>query len=124
MLTLGVIWRFVGGNTIVTYAVIALIAAGSLWGWGLHKYESGKSAGASQERAAWVAQREEDQAKQLAKAAADQRKIDQIEADNQALEGQLAESQNALEEAIHAAGADQKPALPKSIAHALNGIGH
>lgn len=112
-----------GLSTIAVYAVIALIAGGSFLGYGALKYHSGKTAGATQERQAWIDQREEDKAKQLAKAAADQRKIDQIEAENLALEGRLAETQIALDEAIKAEGADQKPALPKSISKALNGVG-
>ena len=100
---------------------VALLLGARLW---LAAHDASVyAAGASHERQAWIDQREEDKAKQLAKAAADQRKIDQIEADYLALQGQLAETQNALEEAIKSEGADQKPAVPKSIAHALNGVG-
>ena len=110
-------------SAVIAYAVIAALAAGGFWGYGAYKYHEGKTAGAAGERAAWVAQREEDQAKQLAKAAADQRQIDQLEAEYLAIQGQLTETQNALEEAIHAEGADQKPAMSKNVAKALNGVG-
>ena len=109
--------------SIAVYAIIAALAGGALWTYGYHKYSAGYAAGSSQERAAWIAQREEDQAKQLAKVAADQRRIDQIEAENAALESQLANTQEALETAIHVDGADQKPAMSKGVARALNGVG-
>jgi hypothetical protein len=120
---IGAIARFLGLDALIVYAIIAALAGGGIWAWSQHRYNVGYNAGSVHERALWVAQREEDKAKQLAKVAADQRKIDQIEADNLALEGQLAATQEALEIAIHAEGADQKPALPKSIAKALNGVG-
>lgn len=120
---MGVIARFLGLDTLVVYAIIALLAGGGFWAWSVHKYNAGYSAGSAHERQAWVNQREEDQAKQLAKVAADQRKINQIEADYLALQGQIAETQNALDEALAADGADQKPAMPKSVAKALNGVG-
>lgn len=107
----------------IDIAALCVLAFLSVQLWGAHKYNAGYSAGSAHERQAWVDQREEDQAKQLAKVAADQRKINQIEADNLALQGQLAETQAALETAIHAEGADQKPAMSKNVAKALNGVG-
>ena len=100
---------------------VALLLGARLW---LSAHDASVyAAGSAHERQAWIDQREEDKAKQLAKAAADQRQIDQIEADYRALQGQLAETQTALDEAIKAEGADQKPALPKSISKALNQVG-
>jgi len=110
-------------NTILAYLAAAAICVALFFGYGAREFYKGRAEGASVERAAWVAQREEDQAKQLAKAASDQRQIDQIEADYLAIQGQLAETQTALEEAIKSEGADQKPALPKSLARAINGAG-
>jgi uncharacterized protein HemX len=110
-------------SAIIAYAVIAALAGGALWGYGAWKYHEGKTQGVSQERIAWEEQRKRDLAKQAAKIAEDQRKIDQIEAENQALESQLANTQEALETAIHAEGADQKPAMSKNVARALNGVG-
>ncbi|MBZ9922271.1 hypothetical protein LB579_31845, partial [Mesorhizobium sp. BR1-1-7] len=103
---IGTIARFLGLDTLLVYAIMALLAGGGIWAWSAHKYSQGYSAGSAHERQAWIDQREEDKAKQLAKAAADQRKINQIEADYLAAQGQLAEAQAALEEAIHAEGAD------------------
>lgn len=110
-------------SSLIAYAVIAALAAGGFWAWSTYQYDKGYSVGAAKERAAWVAQREEDQAKQLAKAAADQRQINQLEADYLAIQGQLTETQNALEDAIHTEGADKKPAMSKSVAKALNEVG-
>lgn len=110
-------------SSLIAYALIAALAGGGIWAWSAHKYSQGEAAGTARERQAWVDQREEDKAKQLAKAAADQRRIDQIEADYLAVQGQLAETQIALDEAIKTEGADRKPALPRSISKALNGVG-
>lgn len=120
---IGALLRWCGIPQILIYILLVVAVAGLIFGYGALEYSKGKSAGTATERAAWVAQREEDKAKQLAKAASDQRRIDQIEADNLALQSQLAETQNALEEAIHAEGSDQKPALPKALSKALNGVG-
>jgi len=109
-------------SSLIAYAAIAALAGGALWGYGAWQYHEGKSAGATAERTAWIAQREEDKAKQLAKAAADQRRIDQIEAEYLAVQGQLAETQTALEQAIHAEGADKKPAMSRGVARAVNGV--
>lgn len=87
------------------------------------KYNQGYSTGSAQERIAWEEQRKRDLAKQAARIAEEQRKIDQIEAENAALESQLVNTQEALETAIHADGADQKPAMSKNVARALNGVG-
>lgn len=110
-------------SSLVAYALIAALAAGGFWAWSAHKYHAGYSAGSAHERVAWEEQRKRDLAKQTAKVAEDQRKIDQIEADNLALQGQLAETRAALETAIHAEGADKKPAMSKGVARALNGVG-
>jgi len=110
-------------SAVISYAMIAALAVGGFWAWSAHRYNEGYTAGAAKERSAWVAQREEDEAKQLAKAAADQRAINQIEAEYLSIQGQLADTQSALEEAIHAAGADKKPAISKGVAKALNGVG-
>jgi hypothetical protein len=118
--------KFLGLDSLVIYAIIAVLAGGGIWAWSAHRYNAGYDAGSIHERALWVTQREEDEAKQLAKVAADQRRIDQIEADYLVLQQQTAESlaaQAALEEALKASGADQKPAMPKSVAKALNGVG-
>jgi uncharacterized protein HemX len=110
-------------SAVIAYAVIAALAGGALWGYGHHKYSQGYDAGASHERIAWEEQRKRDLAKQAQKIAQDQAKIDQIEAENAALESQLANTQEALEAAIHADGADQKPAMSKGVAKALNSVG-
>lgn len=87
------------------------------------RYNQGYSAGSAHERIAWEEQRKRDLAKQAARIAEEQRKIDQIEAENAALESQLVNTREALETAIHADGADQKPAMSKKIAKVLNGVG-
>jgi uncharacterized protein HemX len=110
-------------SAVIAYAVIAALAGGGIWAWSAHKYNTGYNAGASHERIAWEEQRKRDLAKQAQKIAQDQAKIDQIEAENAALESQLANTQEALETAIHADGADQKPAMSKGVARALNGVG-
>jgi hypothetical protein len=122
------IGKVTGLNSIVSailgYAIVAALAGGSLWGYGAYKYESGKSVGINQERIAWEETRKRDLAKQAARVASDQARINQIAADNLALQQKLdaEKADAALEVAIRKEAADQKPALPKSIAHALNGV--
>jgi hypothetical protein len=105
------------------YAVVAPLAGGGIWAWSAHRYNVGYDVGQSHERQAWEEQRKRDLAKQAAKVASDQAKIDQIEAENAALERTLDQrrAQAALDAAI-AEAAESKPAIPKSIAKALNGI--
>jgi hypothetical protein len=110
--------------SVSAYALIALIAGGGIWAWSAHRYNVGYDAGQSHERQAWEEQRKRDRAKQAAKVASDQAKIDQIEAENAALEQTLDQrrAQAALDAAVAKEAAENKPAIPKSIAKALNGI--
>ncbi len=105
---------------------VAIVLGARLW-LAAHDasiYSTGKSAGAAIERQAWEKVRREELAKQAAQKAADQARIDQIEADYLALQERLNQerAEAALEEAIRKEQADQKPAIPKSIARALNGV--
>ncbi|MBZ9873066.1 hypothetical protein LB542_19655 [Mesorhizobium sp. BR1-1-9] len=120
---IGTIARALGIDTLLIYAVIALLAGGGIWAWNAHKFNQGYSAGELHERQAWEKERALLERLAEVERKAKQAKIDQIEADNLALEGQLAETQNALEEAIRANGADQRPAMSKGVAKVLNGIG-
>lgn len=110
--------------SIAAYAIIAALAGGGIWAWSAHKFDQGYSAGELHERIAWEKVRDEALAKQAAQKASDQARIDQIEAEYQLLQEQLNQerAENALEEAIRKEAADQKPALPKSISRALNGV--
>ena len=119
------LWVFIGGNTIVTYAVIALIAAGGLWGWGLHKYETGKSAGAAQERSLWQAQRAKDQAALDAAKQAAQDAIDALSSERQIAAQDAKDRQADADLAAAQAASPSKKAicLPKKIGRALNKVG-
>lgn len=110
--------------SIAAYAVIAALAGGGIWAWSAHKYNSGYDAGQSHERIAWEETRKRELAKQAAQKAADQARIDQIEAEYLLLQQQLdaARAEAFLEEAIRKEAQADKPALPKGIAHALNGV--
>lgn len=104
----------------------ALLVAGLLlWGWGESRYHAGKSAGASQERIAWEAQRAIDLAKQAVQKAADQARIDQIEAEYQTLQEQLNQerAEAALEEATRKDNKSDEIAIPRSLSRALNEVG-
>ncbi len=121
---IGVLARFLGLDSLLVYAVIALLAGGGFWAWSAHKYNAGYSAGEIHERQAWEKVQREALAKQAAQKAADQARIDQIEADYLALQERLNQerAEAVLEEAIRKDGQDQRPALPKSISRALNGV--
>lgn len=107
---------YIGGALVVAVLL--------LWGWGTSRYHAGYTAGASQERIAWEAQRAIDLAKQAAQKAADQARIDQIEAEYQTLQEQLNQerAEAALEEVIRKEAAESKPALPKSLGQAINRV--
>jgi hypothetical protein len=113
-----------GLSTIAVYALLALIAGGAFLGYGQLKYQLGKTDGISQERIAWEETRKRELAKQAAQKAADQARIDQIEADYLALQEQLNQkiADDFLEEAIRKDAQDSKPVFPKSVAGALNRI--
>jgi biopolymer transport protein ExbB/TolQ len=111
-------------SSLIAYAIVAALAGGGIWAWSAHRYNVGYAAGEIRERTAWQRQRAIDLAKQAADIADKQRKIDQIEADYHAAQQELeaAKADAALEAAIRKEAADQKPAIPKSIAKALNGV--
>lgn len=111
-------------STAIAYAVIAALAAGGFWGYGAYKHHQGYSLGSAQERAAWEKEKADTLAAQSAQRAADQARIDQIEADYRTLQERVAQehAEAALETAIRKEHADQKPAIPQSIARALNGV--
>jgi hypothetical protein len=111
-------------TTIIAYLVIAAIVGGSFFGYAALKYHAGYSAGSAHERDAWEKEKAATLAAQAAQKAADQAKIDQITADYRALQERerQARAEAALEAAIRKEQADQKPAIPRSISRALNGV--
>jgi len=111
-------------SAVLAYALIAALAGGALWTYGYHKYSTGYAAGSSHERAAWEKEKAETLAAQAAQKAADQARINQIEADYRALQERQSQKQAeaALEAAIRKEQAEQKPAIPRSIARAINGV--
>lgn len=121
---IGTIARFLGLDTLLVYAILALLAGGGIWAWSAHKYTQGYSAGELHERAAWEDVQRKALAAAAAQKAADQARIDQIEADYLALQERLNQkiAEDFLEEAIRKDGQDNKPVFPKSIVRALNGI--
>jgi hypothetical protein len=111
-------------SAILAYTIIAALAGGSLWGYGAYKHHQGYSAGSAHERAAWEKEKAATLAAQAAQKAADQARINQIEADYRALQERESQKQAeaALEAAIRKERAEQKPAIPRSIARAINGV--
>jgi hypothetical protein len=122
---LGTIWRFIGGNTLVTYIVIALAAGGSLWGYGAYKHHEGYRAGAAVERAAWVAQRAKDQAALVAAKRAAQDAIDALSNERQVAAQEAKDRQADADLAAAQAASPSKKAicLPRKVGKALNKIG-
>jgi hypothetical protein len=111
-------------SAVIAYAVIAALAGGGFWGYGAYKHHQGYTAGSAHERAAWEKEKAATLAAQAAQKAADQAKIDQIEADYRTLQERVDQehAEAALEAAIRKERADQKSAIPQSIAKALNEV--
>jgi hypothetical protein len=111
-------------SAVLAYVLIAALAGGGFWGYGAYKHHQGYVAGSAHERAAWEKEKAETLAAQAAQKAADQARINQIESDYRALQERESQKQAeaALEAAIRKENAEQKPAIPQSIAKALNGV--
>lgn len=111
-------------SSLIVYAIILGAVVLGFWGWSAARYHAGYTAGSAHERIAWEKEKAATLAAQAAQKAADQAKIDQITADYRALQEreQQARAEAALEAAIRKEQADQKPAIPRSISRALNGV--
>jgi len=109
-------------SSIAVYAIIALAAGGALWGWNIHKYNQGYTAGTAHERTAWEAQRDKDLAKQAADKRATQAEIDRLEAELQ-LDAQTRKDEQAdvdLKAAQEASPTRSAVCLPREVGRALN----
>lgn len=109
--------------SLAVYAVIALLAGGSLWAWNVHKYNEGYSAGELHERSAWEAE----QRKKIAAAEAE-RQTKQDELDR--LATVAANARNRADAAVASlADASSKSqtkddiGLPRAVGRELNKIG-
>ena len=122
---IGAIWRFIGGNTLLLYGLIALAALGGFWGYGAYKHHQGYAAGSSHERAAWQKQRDKDVAQQAADKKAAQAEIDRLEAELQldAQERKDAQADADLGKAQAASSTKKNICLPRGVGRALNKVG-
>ena len=94
---IALIARLLGVNTLaaslIAYAGLAALLGGSLWTYGLHKYNSGYSAGEAHEKADWedrmrlarIAQAAEAKTKQADIDAAAQEYVDQARSDDKTI---------------------------------------
>ncbi|KRB22664.1 hypothetical protein [Mesorhizobium sp. Root172] len=119
------LWAFVGGNTLITYAVIVALAGGGIWAWSAHRYNEGYSAGETHERTAWQKQRDIDIAAREAERKATQAEIDRLTAELQ-LDAQKRKDEQAdadLNKALAATPGGKTICLPRKVARALDKAG-
>lgn len=117
--------RALGLNTLIVWALVAMLGVGSVWGYGALKYRAGVSEGKAAEALAWTQKMADLRLKLEADRRAAQAKIDDIE--KQYFEQrQLAELLDAeLEAIIHEieTGGDSRPAVSRRLSNALDKIG-
>ncbi|UVK46795.1 hypothetical protein BPNPMPFG_002505 [Mesorhizobium sp. AR07] len=107
----------------VAYGLIALVAGGSLWGYGAYKYHVGKTAGITQERGAW----EDAQRKKIAAAEAE-RLLKQDELDRLATiaanaRNRADDAEAKLADASSKSATRDQVGLPRAVGRELNKIG-
>lgn len=117
--------RALGINTLVTYALVAMLGVGSLWGYGALKYRAGKADGALTEQTLWLTKMAELRAENERKRRIAQTEIDRIESEVLSQQRRAAEAEAALEEIIHEFETDAPSGalLPRKLSNSLNKIG-
>lgn len=117
--------RALGINALVAYALIALIGASSVWGYGALKYRAGKADGALTEQTMWLTKMAEVRAENERKRQAAQAQINRIESEVLSQQKRAAEAETALEEIIHEIETDAPVGalLPRKLSIQLDKIG-
>ncbi len=123
---IGWIAKALGLNTLIVWALVAVLGVGSVWGYGALKYRAGVNEGRAAEALVWTQKMADLRLKLEADRRASQVKIDDIE--KKYLEQrQLAEAlDEELEMLVHEleAGDDAgKPAVSRRLSALLNKIG-
>lgn len=115
-----------GLNTLIVWALVALLGVGSVWGYGALRYGAGKSDGRATEALVWTQRMADLRAKNEADKKAAQVKIDDAEK-KYVEQRQLADMLDAeLENAIHElenSGDPGKRALSRRLSNVLDKIG-
>jgi hypothetical protein len=117
--------KALGLDTLIVYAVIALLAGGGLWAYSAYHYNEGYNAGELHERAAWQKQRDIDIAAREAERKATQAEIDRLAAELQ-LDAQKRKDDQAdadLAKAQAASPSKKNVCLPRNVGRALNRVG-
>lgn len=123
---IGWIAKALGVNTLIVWALVAVLGVGSVWGYGALKYRSGVNEGRAAEALLWTQKMADLRLKLEADRRAAQVKIDDIEK-KYFEQRQLAEAlDEELEILVHEleTGPDAgKPALSRRLSNVLNKIG-
>jgi hypothetical protein len=123
---IGWIAKALGLNTLIVWALVALLGVGSVWGYGAVKYRAGKSDGAAGEALVWTQRMADLRAKNEADKKITQTKIDDTEKkyfEQLALATLLdAELENAIHE-LENSGDPGKRALSRRLSNVLDKIG-
>jgi outer membrane lipopolysaccharide assembly protein LptE/RlpB len=123
---IGWVAKALGLNTLIVWALVALLGVGSVWGYGAIKHRAGVNEGRAAEAAIWSQHMADLRAKNEAEKRTAQAKIDDIEK-KYFEQRQLAEALDAeLEVLIHEleTGDDAgKPAVSRRLSNVLNKTG-
>ena len=122
---IAVIAKALGLNTLIVWALVALLGVGSVWGYGTLKYRAGIAEGKAAEALIWTKKMADLRLKLESDRKVAQATINDIEK-KYFEQRQLAEALDAeLELAIHEleVSGDAKPALSRRLSNALNKVG-
>jgi hypothetical protein len=123
---IGWIAKALGLNTLIVWALVALLSVSSVWGYGAVQYRAGKSDGAAGEALVWTQRMADLRAKNEADKKITQTKIDDIE-QRYVRAAELVNMLDAeLENAIHElenSGDPGKRALSRRLSNVLDKIG-
>lgn len=123
-----ILWiaRALGLNTLIVWALVALLGVGSVWGYGALKFRSGVADGKAAEALVWTQRMAELRARNEADKKITQTKIDDTEKkyfEQLALAAALdAELENAIHE-LENSGDPGKRALSRRLSNVLDKIG-
>lgn len=128
---IGSIARFFGLNTVLVWALVAILGAGGIWGWGAYKHHQGYQAGTGAERIIWEEAAHKLRMEGARRLAAAQATIDQLDRELYAADKRAAMADERFEQArreqdAEDATSDAPPRqgfIPRRIARALNQVG-
>jgi len=123
---IGWIAKALGLQTLVVWALVAVLGVGSVWGYGALKYRAGVNEGRAAETLVWTQKMAELRARNEADKRTAQAKIDDIEKkyfEQLQLANALDEELEILIHELETGGDAGKPAVSRRLSNVLNKIG-